>query len=100
MQVLTIKDLNAAASKYALKMMRAHQPNNALDTPEIYREVLSIVGGRLAFLNKISRASSMVDEAKWMLNDEREWILSQIGLIKDCDDECVAYHFVLLPEAS
>jgi hypothetical protein len=29
----------------------------------------------------------MVECAKQMMQDEKEWLLSQIGLIKDCDDD-------------
>lgn len=52
-----------------------------------FKEVISIVGGRLSYLGKTAKAKDMVEQAKHMLNVEKAWLLSQIGLIEDHDDD-------------
>lgn len=56
-------------------------PNSTL------HEVLSIIGGRLAYMNKVCRSHDMLRLAKHLLAVEKGWLLSQIGLIEDCDDD-------------
>jgi hypothetical protein len=87
MSVVTIKDLNFPASMYALGKMRQRMPAAKSDTVESLKEVVGVVGGRLSFLNKVSRQSPMMSEAQTMLAEEKAWLRSQIGLIKDCDDD-------------
>jgi hypothetical protein len=87
MQVLSVADLDANASAYALRQMRANLALKDKDTPEALSEALSIVGGRLSFLNRMSKAKDIVKTAKQLLTEEKLWLLSQIGLIKDCDDD-------------
>jgi hypothetical protein len=50
-------------------------------------QAISILGGRLAYLNRVSRAGDMVEMARHMLAVEKGWLLSRIGLIDDCDDD-------------
>jgi hypothetical protein len=87
MQVLSVADLDANASAYALRQMRANLTSKHKDTPEALSEALSIVGGRLSFLNRISKPKGIIETAKQMLTEEKLWLLSQIGLIRDCDDD-------------
>lgn len=54
---------------------------------DIISEAVSIVGGRLQYLNKVSKARNMGEMARHMLSIEKAWLLSQIGLIPDCDDD-------------
>lgn len=51
------------------------------------REAVSIVGGRLSYLSRVSKARDMHEHALTMLAVEKAWLLSQIGLIPDCDDD-------------
>lgn len=55
--------------------------------PQVLDEVVNMVGGRLSYLNKISRSKDMINTAEHMLAVEKEWLMSQIGLIADCDDD-------------
>lgn len=103
MSVISITDLDSSASLSALRSMRKrHQKEN--DTSAALAEATSIVGGRLAFLSDISRTQDMVECAKQMVHEEKGWLLSQIGLIKDCDDDvideqksvlCFLYHSLI-----
>ena len=54
------------------------------ESPE---KATSIVGGRLADLGKVVKSQNMVEYAEHMLAVEKAWLLSQIGLIEDCDDD-------------
>jgi hypothetical protein len=87
MSVLSLSDLDGAGSISALKNMRRNMPWKDQDTREAYQETASIVGGRLSFLSKVSRSKDMVDTAQQLLVDEKAWLRSQIGLIRDCDDD-------------
>ncbi|KAI0301558.1 hypothetical protein B0F90DRAFT_1718166 [Multifurca ochricompacta] len=85
MHVLTIYDLSSEEAHGACKRMRYH---TSLPIPqEMLIQATSILGGRLAYLNRVSRARDMVEMARHMLAVEKGWLLSQIGLIKDCDDD-------------
>lgn len=46
-----------------------------------------MVGGRLLCLARVAKASDVIEMANRMLNMEKAWFLSQIGLIPDCDDD-------------
>ena len=86
MQVLTIYDLNTAEARSACSRMRYY---TKLPAPphETLNEAIAIVGGRLSYLNRIARARDIVEMARHMLLVEKGWLLSQIGLIEDCDDD-------------
>ena len=63
-------------------------PAESESTPNsMLPEVLSIIGGRLAYMNKVARSPDMLGTAKHLLAVEKGWLLSQIGLIEDCDDD-------------
>jgi hypothetical protein len=47
----------------------------------------SLLGGRLAYLNRISRSRDFVEMARDMLAVEKGRLLSRISLIEDCDDD-------------
>lgn len=85
-QVVSVRDLNYQQSlRAALKMRKAcHRPD---EPDETYRKVVDLVGGRLAYLNKVARQSNMVAYAGELLSIEKAWLQSQIGLIPDHDDD-------------
>lgn len=56
-------------------------------TLEEVHDAVSIVGGRLSFLSKVSKARDVVEMARHMRSTEKAWLLSVIGLIPDCDDD-------------
>ncbi|EEB87187.1 hypothetical protein MPER_15565, partial [Moniliophthora perniciosa FA553] len=60
--------------------------NKPADRSEI-KEAVLIVGGRLSYLNKIARSKQVKGMADHLLKVEKAWLLSQIGLIVDCDDD-------------
>lgn len=57
---------------------------------ETYKEVVKIVGGRLAYLNQAATHRDMLGHAQDMLETERAWLKSHIGLIPDCSDRVLS----------
>jgi len=86
MHVLSIYDLDTKEALHASTRMRHDANRKSLSQTDV-KEAVSIVGGRLSYLNKVSKSRDMVDMAKHMLSVEKAWLLSQIGLIPDCDDD-------------
>jgi len=83
---VSVYDLDLRGSLQALVRMRLNTEHR-LENPETFKDALSIVGGRLTYLSRISKADDMVAHAQHMLDVEKAWLLSQIGLIPDCDDD-------------
>lgn len=86
LQVLNVYDLTSEEAQSVCKRIRYY---SSLPIPpkEILTQAISILGGRLAYLNRISKARDMVEMARHMLAVEKGWLLSRIGLIRDCDDD-------------
>ena len=86
MQVLTIYDLCEDEAAQASRRMRRSAGLEPVPH-SVVRDALDLVGGRLSYINKVSKKPDMVKEAEQMVKDEKEWIMSEIGLIEDCDDD-------------
>ncbi|KAI0317132.1 hypothetical protein OF83DRAFT_1122951 [Amylostereum chailletii] len=86
MHVLTISDLSAKEAVAACKRMRYYTTYSQADAETIHKAT-SITGGRLSYLNRIARSRNIMEMASHMLKVEKGWLLSQIGLIGDCDDD-------------
>ncbi|KIJ15513.1 hypothetical protein PAXINDRAFT_168994 [Paxillus involutus ATCC 200175] len=86
MHVLSIRDLSYTTGRRALTHMRISRKKHQPDEDDVEKAV-STVGGRVAYLGKVSRADDVVKGAKELLQWEKAWLLSQIGLIPDCDDD-------------
>lgn len=86
LQVLTVYDLQPEEARGVCKRLRHYV---SLPTPlqDTLTRAISIVGGRLAYLSRVSKARDMVEMARHLLTVEKGWLLSQIGLIQDCDDD-------------
>lgn len=98
MQVLTVADLSTRESLRALHAFRHHPSQlpsrkamqSQIDEDQqsgVYHEVLQYTGGRLSYLNRVARSQDMRQTAERMLRLEKGWLLGQIGLIPDCDDD-------------
>jgi hypothetical protein len=85
-QVLTVYDLSSEEALGACRRMR-HHSSLSIPLEETLTQSISILGGRLAYLNRVSKAKDMVEMARHMLAVEKGWLLGRIGLIQDCDDD-------------
>lgn len=85
-QVLTVYDLTPEEALGACRRMRYHV---SLPVPveDTLSQAISLLGGRLSYLNRVARARDMVELARHMLAVEKGWLLGRIGLIQDCDDD-------------
>ncbi|KAG8975173.1 hypothetical protein FRC05_006341 [Tulasnella sp. 425] len=86
MHVISVRDLRGDESLGALRHLRQQHFGKAEDD-SVLREVLKTSGGRLSRLNTLAKESNLLEAAANMLNNEKGWLLSVIGLIPDCDDD-------------
>lgn len=97
---MSIYDLRSRDALAAARRFRANNlhssgkkdtvhPKELIEEDSIIQEALSYVGGRLSFINKMCKAprDGLVDCAKDLVAREKGWLLSQIGLIPDHDDD-------------
>ena len=83
-----IEDLTPKESFAALHQMRHSKfPELALEDNKVFWDALKLTGGRLAYMNRVARAKDMQEQVATMLVQEKSWLLSQIGLIPDHDDD-------------
>lgn len=85
-KVVSIGDLSFEQARHALALMRMNRRKSQADQETLGR-VVSLVGGRMSFLSKMSRAEDLLKSAQEVADWEKAWLLSQIGLIPDCDDD-------------
>ncbi|KAF9012511.1 hypothetical protein BDQ17DRAFT_1344041 [Cyathus striatus] len=86
MQVVSVYDLNSKEALQAANRMRQSSTRPAVP-PGTLEEAVKVVGGRLSYLNKVAKAPDPKITADGLLSVEKAWLLSQIGLIPDCDDD-------------
>ncbi|KAH9942198.1 uncharacterized protein BXZ73DRAFT_97617 [Epithele typhae] len=86
MHVVSVYDLSTKDAFTAAVRMRMNS-NRPKATSSAFREAVGLVGGRLTYLSKVTKAADMAHHARHMLAVEKGWLLSQIGLIPDCDDD-------------
>ena len=46
-----------------------------------------MIGGRLGFLSRVANKKNMLEAAQDILQEEKQWLLNQCGLIPDFDDD-------------
>ena len=86
MHVLSVYDLdNTEAVQASINMRRSS--NHQKESVETVKEAVSIVGGRLSYLSRVSMAWNMLEMADHLKILERGWLMSRIGLIEDYDGE-------------
>lgn len=86
LQVVSVYDLSAKDACNAAQRIHLRARQSA-ESPEVLAQVVKILGGRLTYIGSAARAPDMTMFAKQMLAVEKAWLLSQIGLIPDCDDD-------------
>ena len=84
--MVSVYDLDKKEAVQASMNMRRNSKRER-ETIETVREAVSIVGGRLSYLSRVSKARDMLEMADHLKTVERGWLLSRIGLIEDCDDD-------------
>lgn len=88
MSVLTVNDLTKEEAVLAIrterkKLWRESRPPDDQEIESLWK----MVGGRVGHLSWCMKHKDMVHAAQVIIDREKEWLLSRIGLIVDCDDD-------------
>ncbi|KIJ51319.1 hypothetical protein M422DRAFT_65324 [Sphaerobolus stellatus SS14] len=86
MHVVSIYDLKQDQAMQAFLRMR-NRTGQPPVSEEVIHEIMKYTGGRLAHLSKAARQADPIEGAKIALKNETGWLLGEIGLIPDCDDD-------------
>ncbi|WVW84094.1 hypothetical protein I302_106123 [Kwoniella bestiolae CBS 10118] len=100
MRILSVYDLSASESLKALRHLRVQAlTNRGLQRPveedDVLKRVYELVGGRTSYLARVARADNMLEEAESMIEGEKQWLLSKIGLIPEHDDDVICSWLLL-----
>ncbi|ELU36588.1 AAA domain-containing protein [Rhizoctonia solani AG-1 IA] len=105
MQIFSVKDLEPVEAFNALKKLRQESiGREELESDQVlvraaktsgmtaiqssaYQYRLIFSGGRLAHLNRLARSRDINHTVQNLKNNEKSWLLSNFGLIPDCDDD-------------
>lgn len=85
MEVLSVGDLQERDTVKAIRRMRRQFWTENLPK-ETASEIYNLIGGRLSVLATLAKKPDMLAAAKHRIEREKQWLLSQIGLIPDHDD--------------
>jgi hypothetical protein len=88
MQVISIYDLTMQDAVQAAQHMRMSTGRPAV-SDETLKQALTMVGGRLSHISRVARATDVAATANNILELEKGWLLSNIGLIPECDMEAL-----------
>ncbi|WWD17146.1 hypothetical protein CI109_101583 [Kwoniella shandongensis] len=96
MRILSVYDLSASESIRALRHLRTQSlkirgGEDEVEGDNILRRVYELVGGRTSYLARAARADDMIEEAENMIQGEKQWLLSKIGLIPEHDDDVMSF---------
>lgn len=85
MEVLSCKDLPESEAILAMRQARKRLWNENM-SKEQAKEVYDLVGGRLSTLSRLAKKKDPLAAAKDRIEQEKQWLLSKVGLIPDHDD--------------
>ncbi|KAG0639478.1 hypothetical protein HOY80DRAFT_1044986 [Tuber brumale] len=87
MELISVKDLSKEKAITALKNYRAKYKHE-MASMDVLEQVYELVGGRLAFLNKVAREEDMIAKCKEICEIEKTWLLNKCGLLgSEMDDD-------------
>ncbi|GAB1526365.1 hypothetical protein RhiTH_009532 [Rhizoctonia solani] len=88
MQIFSVKDLEPVEAFNALKKLRQESiGREELESDQVLVRAAKTSGGRLAHLNRLARSRDINHTVQNLKNNEKSWLLSNFGLIPDCDDD-------------
>lgn len=85
MEVLSIKDLREDFATRAIQRARRQIWGETM-SKEDAKEIYDLIGGRLSVLMALAKRKDMLASANDRVEQEKQWLLSKIGLIPDHDD--------------
>ncbi|KAG8710227.1 hypothetical protein FRC08_017432 [Ceratobasidium sp. 394] len=88
MQTVSVKDLEPKDAFCALKKLRRDTVGkDKLESDEVIAQAADVAGGRLAYLSRLARSRDIIQHSERLKHGEKAWLLTNIGLIEDCDDD-------------
>ncbi|KAJ1306180.1 hypothetical protein OPQ81_010889 [Rhizoctonia solani] len=84
-QDLAHKDTLKAFQK--LRKETLHNMGKEDDPEELIEEAARASGGRLAYMSRLARSKNMKKSIERLKEEEKSWLLTNTGLIPDCDDD-------------
>ena len=97
MKILSVNDLQRDDAIRAMKRIRksVYTPDFpdplVRDLPDngesVYDEVYRLIGGRMSHISHVAKEIDLLGSAQSLVKVEKAWLLSQIGLIPDMDDD-------------
>ncbi|CEL61375.1 hypothetical protein RSOLAG1IB_09978 [Rhizoctonia solani AG-1 IB] len=88
MQIFSVKDLEPLEAFKALKKLRQESiGRDELESDQVLARAAKTSGGRLAHLSRLARSRDINHTIQNLKNNEKSWLLSNFGLIPDCDDD-------------
>ncbi|KAI5804482.1 hypothetical protein EDC01DRAFT_422715 [Geopyxis carbonaria] len=95
MELISVRDLSKQSALKALRNLRGKyykedmNDENITKTLQIFEKVYELVGGRLAFLNKVSKSRDMLDKCEEINEIERTWLLNKCWILGEGMDDDV-----------
>lgn len=87
MNVIPITDLSKPKAVEALRKYRIKHKRE-VPSPEILTQVYDLVGGRLAYLNRIAKSPNMIKTAEHICQTEKRWFLNKCWILgEEMDDD-------------
>ena len=83
--MLSIKDLREEDAIQAMRRARRQIWGESM-TNENAKRIFDLIGGRLNVLMALTKRKDMLSAAKDRIQQEKQWLLSKIGLIPEHDD--------------
>ncbi|CAG8494698.1 22108_t:CDS:2 [Dentiscutata erythropus] len=80
MEVIRVSELK---DEEAVNLLKAKRKN---DSEEDLRKIVSRIGGRLSYIDKLAREPDINVAVDKLENEERTWIINQIGLIPNFEE--------------
>ncbi|GJN92107.1 hypothetical protein Rhopal_005136-T1 [Rhodotorula paludigena] len=88
MHVLSIRDLTPFETHTFLSGTHARlYPDKPPVTKAQSLRIWDLIGGRLSYLSKVVKRDDMEEAALGLVQEEKEWLLSRLGMIPDHDDD-------------
>ncbi|CAJ0755486.1 21474_t:CDS:10 [Entrophospora sp. SA101] len=81
MEVIRVNNLG---NDEAIKLLK--QKRRGRESDEVIESIISRIGGRLLYINRLGRENNLVETADKLEEEERTWMTNTIGLIPDFEE--------------
>nr|CAG8493887.1 5407_t:CDS:2 [Entrophospora candida] len=81
MEVIRVNNLG---NDEAIKLLK--QKRRGRESDEVIENIISRIGGRLLYINRLGRENNLVETADKLEEEERTWMTNTIGLIPDFEE--------------